>query len=152
MKKLSNFSNSHRALAALKEYDRLVKAIYLLNYVDNQELRRFVQQVLNKGEAYHHLRRKVASVNGDKFRGGSDIQVAMWNECARLIANCVIYFNCAIPPDLLARAEKRKAETTKEILCRISPVAWRRISMNGTNFYPMAVIRSGNCNSISIPS
>ncbi len=29
VKKLSNFSNSHRTLAALKEYDRLVKAIYL---------------------------------------------------------------------------------------------------------------------------
>ena len=104
----------------------------LLNYVDNQELRRFVQQVLNKGEAYHQLRRKVASVNGDKFRGGSDTQVAMWNECARLIANCVIYFNSAILSDLLARAEKRKDEKTKEILCRVSPVAWRRINMNGT--------------------
>ncbi len=56
----------------------------------------------------------------------------MWNECARLIANCVIYFNSAILSDLLARAEKRKDETTKEILCRVSPVAWRRINMNGT--------------------
>ncbi len=132
VKKLSNFSKSNRTLAALKEYDRLVKASYLLNYVDNQDLRRFVQQVLNKGEAYHQLRRKVASVNGDKFRGGSDTQVAMWNECARLIANCVIYFNSAILSDLLARAEKRNDEKTKEILCRVSPAAWRRINMNGT--------------------
>ena len=69
----------NRTLAALKEYDRLVKAIYRLNYIDNQELRRFVPQVLNKGEAYRKLRRKVAPVNGDKFRGGNDTQVALWN-------------------------------------------------------------------------
>jgi TnpA family transposase len=64
VKKLSTLSKSNKTLAALREYDRLVKANYLLSYLDDQELRRCVQQTLNKGEAYHQLRRKVASVNG----------------------------------------------------------------------------------------
>lgn len=132
VKKLSNFSKGNRTLAALKEYDRLAKAIYLLNYVDNQELRRFVQQVLINGEAYNQLRRKVFSVNGDKFRGGNDTQVERWNECARLVANCIIYFNSAILSNLLSRVENRKDEKANEILCRVSPVAWRRINLNGT--------------------
>ena len=80
VKKLSTLSKSNKTLAALREYDRLVKANYLLSYLDDQEFRRFVQQTLNKGEAYHQLRRKVASVNGEKFRGGSDIQVELWND------------------------------------------------------------------------
>ena len=65
------------SLAALREYDRLVKAIYLLSYLDDHELRRVVQQTLNKDEAYHQLRRKVASVNGENIGGGSDIQVEL---------------------------------------------------------------------------
>ena len=131
VKKLSTLSKSNRTLAALREYDRLVKANYLLSYLDDQELRRFVQQTLNKGEAYHQLRRKVASVNGEKFRGGSDIQVELWNDCARLISNCIIYYNSAILSSLLARVEKRRDPKAKEILCRVSPVAWQRVNLNG---------------------
>ena len=84
-----------------------------------------------KGEVYHQLRRKVASVNGEKFRGGNDIQVALWNDCARLISNCIIYYNSAILSSLLARVEKMGHSRAKEILCRVSPVAWQRINLNG---------------------
>ncbi|MEE8056514.1 MAG: Tn3 family transposase [Pseudomonadales bacterium] len=131
IKKLSTLSKSNKTLAALREYDRLVKATYLLSYLDDQDLRRFVQQALNKGEAYHQLRRKVASVNGEKFRGGSDSQVELWNDCARLISNCIIYYNSAILSNLLARVEKKGDTRGKEILCRLSPVAWQRINLNG---------------------
>jgi TnpA family transposase len=131
IKKLSTLSKSNKTLAALREYDRLVKANYLLSYLDDQELRRFVQQALNKGEAYHQLRRKVASVNGEKFRGGNDSQVELWNDCARLISNCIIYYNSAILSNLLARVEKMGNSQAKEILCRLSPVAWQRINLNG---------------------
>ncbi|WP_275360828.1 Tn3 family transposase [Xenorhabdus bovienii] len=80
VKKLSNGKRNNLTLAALREYDRLVKCIYLLEYVDNQTLRQFVQQALNWGEAYHQLRRAIASVNGNQFRGGSDYQVEQWND------------------------------------------------------------------------
>ena len=52
-----------------REYDRLIKCLYMLEYVDNQTLRQFVQQALNRGEAYHQLLRAIASVNGNQFRG-----------------------------------------------------------------------------------
>jgi hypothetical protein len=31
--------------------------------------------------------------NGNKFRGGNDYQVSQWNDCARLISNCLINYN-----------------------------------------------------------
>ena len=37
---------------------------------------------LNRGEAYHQLRRAVSSVNGDQFQGSSDEEIQLWNECA----------------------------------------------------------------------
>ncbi len=48
--KLSN--GKSRILSALQEYDRLIKSIYVLEYVDNSTLRHYVQQALNRGEAY----------------------------------------------------------------------------------------------------
>jgi len=68
IRKLSN--GKSRRLSALHEYDRLIKSIYVLEYVDNSTLRHYVQQALNRGEAYHQLKRAITSVNGNKFRGG----------------------------------------------------------------------------------
>ena len=49
IKKLSNSKRSARTLLALREYDRLIKCLYLLEYVDNKTLRQFVQKALKRG-------------------------------------------------------------------------------------------------------
>ncbi|OUR97978.1 hypothetical protein A9Q81_11990 [Gammaproteobacteria bacterium 42_54_T18] len=49
IKKLSNNKKNDRTLAALHEYNRLIKCQYLLEYVDNKTLRHFVQKSLNQG-------------------------------------------------------------------------------------------------------
>lgn len=67
-------------LHARREYDRVIKCIYVLGYADNKTLRQFVQQALNRGEAYHQLRRAIASVNGNQFLGGNDYQIDQWND------------------------------------------------------------------------
>ncbi len=83
VRKLSEYKRNHPLLEALTEYNRLVKANYLLCYIDDASLRNYVQRALNRGEAYHQLRRAVSSVNGDQFRGSSDEEIQLWNECAR---------------------------------------------------------------------
>ena len=62
----------------------MVKANYLLNYIDDASLRDYVQRALNRGEAYHQLRRAISNVNGDQFRGSSDEEIQLWNEWGRL--------------------------------------------------------------------
>lgn len=131
VKKLSNGKRNTLTLTALREDDRLVKCIYLLEYVDNQILRQFVQQALNRGEAYHQLRRAIASVNGNQFRGGNDYQVEQWNDCARLIANCIIYYNSVLLSGLIERYEKQGNIEAIEILTNLSPVAWSHIQLAG---------------------
>jgi len=129
VQKLSTFSPTNRTLVALREYDKIIKANYLLHYIDDHSLRKYVQKTLNRGEAYHQLRRKIASVNGDKFRGGNDFQIENWNECARLIANCVIYFNASILSSLLSKF--KNDDKIRNIITRLSPVAWKNINFNG---------------------
>ncbi|TXL19416.1 hypothetical protein BMR03_15235, partial [Methylococcaceae bacterium HT2] len=55
---------------------------------------------LNRGEAFHQLRRVIAETNGKKFRGSHHAELTLWNECARLIANCVIHYNAQILSEL----------------------------------------------------
>lgn len=132
IRKLSTYSNTHPLVQALTEYDRLIKARYLLNYIDDSALRNYVQRALNRGEAYHQLRRAVASVNGNRFRGSSDQEIDIWNECARLLTNAIIYFNSLILSKLLVYYRSTGEQESLELVKRVSPVAWLNVNLNGT--------------------
>ncbi len=119
-------------LLALSEYNRMIKAMYLLDYIDDQSLRTYVQRALNRGEAYHQLRRAIASVNGNRFRGSSDYEISVWNECARLLTNAIIYFNSKILSLLLKYFGRRRDEKNLTLTKMVSPVAWLNVNLNGT--------------------
>ena len=131
IKKLATSKRSSRTLSALREYDRLIKCLYLLEYADNKTLRQFVQQTLNRGEAYHQLRKAIGSINGNQFKGGSDYQVNQWNDCARLIANCIIYYNSVILSELVEQFEQLGNTQAVSLLANLSPVAWTHIQLAG---------------------
>jgi hypothetical protein len=40
------------------------------------------QRALNRGAAYHQLRRAISDVNGDRFRGNSDEEIQLWKATA----------------------------------------------------------------------
>jgi hypothetical protein len=109
----------------------LIKCQYILDYVDSKTLRQFVQQALNRGEAYHQLRRAIASINGNQFRGGQDYQIDQWNDCARIIANCIIYYNSALLSGLIEKFEFENNQEVVNMIANLSPVAWRHIQLAG---------------------
>lgn len=132
VRKLSGYKSNHPLLEALTEYNRMVKASYLLNYIDDASLRNHVQRALNRGEAYHQLRRALSNVSGDQFRGSSDEEILLWNECARLVTNAIIYFNSCVLSRLLTSFEHQQDEDKIAIVKQASPVAWFNINLKGT--------------------
>ncbi len=70
-------------------------------------------------ETYHQLRHAIASVNGNRFRGSSDYEISLWNECARLLTNAIIYCNSMILSRLLTHFEcigdEKKLAITKQV-------------------------------------
>lgn len=132
VRKLSSYLRVNSTKRALWELDNLCFTEYVLKYIDDPMVRQGVQTALNRGEAYHRFRRAVAFVNGGKFRVKTEEEQHVWNECSRLIANAVIYYNTL----LLSRVyEKKRAagdEGAIELMRRISPIAWQHINLFGT--------------------
>jgi len=87
---------------------------------------------LNRGEAYHRFRRAVAYVNGGKFRVRTEEEQHIWNECSRLIANAVIYYNTLLLSRVYEQKQAANDEVTIELMRRISPIAWQHINLFGT--------------------
>src|SRR6266545_6827075 len=91
--KLSAYARKNKTRQALWEYDNIFQSLYLLDFVDSASLRQNVQRALNRGENYHQLRRAVSYANFGKLRLKTEEEQQQWNECCRLITNCIIYYN-----------------------------------------------------------
>ncbi len=129
--KLSAYRRKNRTKRALWEFDGIIRTLYLLDYIDSPVLRRNVQKALNRGEAYHQLRRAIAYAHGGRFRVRSQHEQEVWNECARLVGNAVVYYNALILSEALTELELRGDLASAEVLKRVSPVAWQHINFYG---------------------
>ncbi len=129
--KLSSYARKNKTKRAIWEYDNIIKSLYLLDYVDSPPLRQNVYQALNRGESYHQLRRAIAYANWGKLRHKSEYEQTIWNECSRLLTNCILYYNISILSNLLERKEKADRESEINHLKQISPIAWQHINFLG---------------------
>jgi hypothetical protein len=73
-------------------------------------------------------------INGGRFRGSTEIELEIWNECARLVASAIIFYNAYI---LSALLDKAKDDKQIAIVTQWSPVAWGHINFLGNyDFHP----------------
>jgi len=94
VRKLCTLSGHHRTRKAIFEFDKLIRSTYTLQYLRDPQLQRNVHRSQNRIEAYHQLRSVLAQVSGRKeLIGHTDLDVAVSNECGRLVANIVIAYN-----------------------------------------------------------
>ncbi len=131
IRKLGSYARKNKTKRALWEYDNIIRSLYLLDFVDSLQLRRNVQLALNRGESYHKLRRAVSYANFGRLRFKKEKEQQLWNECSRLISNCIIYYNASILSSWLEYLESIGDSDGVYALSRISPIAWQHINFFG---------------------
>jgi len=130
VKKLSSYK-SNDTFRALIELDKIVMSLYMLDYIDDEEMPRNVQRSLNRGESYHQLKSAILKVSGKKLPGKTEIEISINNECARLLSICIIFYNASLLSKIYEYCEKNKMIEECERLIRLSPVAWQHINLIG---------------------
>lgn len=131
IKALSSHEHKSETKDALWELNSILKSIHLLKYIDDIEYRRNIRAALNRGEAYHQLLQNIMEVGGGEFRGMSELEVEIWNECARLIALIIIYYNMHLLSKLYENALAKNDMAAIEYLKHISPIASQHVNING---------------------
>jgi TnpA family transposase len=101
VKKLSSHARNSKTKRALWEYNNIFMSLYILDFIEDPVLRSSIRRALNRIEAYHQLRRTIAKVHGGKFRGTTALENEVWNQCARLVANCIILYNTLMLSSLI---------------------------------------------------
>jgi len=132
VKKLCTYTTDNRTRKAILEYDKLIRSIYTLKYLQDRKLQRDIHRSQNRVESYHQLRAAIATAYGKKqLSGKGDREIEISNQCGRLIANAIIHYNSAILSKLKQKYETEGDEKALAMLKKISPVAWRHIHFQG---------------------
>lgn len=130
VKKLSSYK-SNDTLKALIELDKIIMTLYILDYIDDEDMRKCVHRALNRGESYHQLRSAITKISGRKLIGRNEIELIINNECARLLAICIIFYNASLLSGIYEHCKNNgMLEECKKII-RLSPVAWLHINLIG---------------------
>lgn len=129
--KLSSHKRGSKTQQALREYNKILESMHTLKFIDDPQYRQAIRSTLNRIEGYHQLLSKIGGVHGGKFRGSTENELRIWNECCSLIANVVIYYNVLILSQIYQMQEKQGNLQTLEFIKRLSPIAWRHIILDG---------------------
>jgi TnpA family transposase len=132
IRKLCTYTPPNPTRRAIFEFDKLIRSLYTLRYLRDPKLQRTVHHSQNRIESYHQLRSAIAQVGGKKeLTGRTDIEIEISNQCARLVANVIIYYNSAILSRLLGKYEAGRNAKALALLKKTSPAAWRHVHLNG---------------------
>ena len=122
IRKLCALPIHNRTRKAIFEFDRLIRSIYTLRYLLDPQMQRNVHRSQNRIESYHQLRASITQVSGKKqLIGRTDLDVAISNQCGRLLANVAIAYNSMLLSRLLERYQATGNQKAPQSLKAISP-------------------------------
>ena len=131
-KRLNSYSTQNPLYKALKEYGRIHKSIFILQYIDSVELRQAIEKQLNIVEHSHRFTKAITFGNDHQFLETTLEEQKVAEACCRLIKNSIIYFNYRYIDNQYQLAENSLAETKiLEALQHGSIIVWQHINFHG---------------------
>ncbi len=139
----SNQRPANPAGEGLQELGRIVKTLYLLRYIDDEQYRRRILVQLNRGEERHQLARIVFhGKRGElrqRYREGQEDQLGALG----IVVNLVVLWNTIYMDAALDQLRAEGHEVLPEVIARLSPLSFKHVNMLGRYAFtlPEAVTR-----------
>lgn len=132
-RRLSSYAKQNPLYQALKEFGRIIKTIFLLQYINEVELRQQIEYQLNVVELSHKFADAVFFGRSGEFYEASEELQKVVAACRVLIQNAIILWNYLyISKKILACKTDNELEKVFSVLKEGSMITWRHIHMQGT--------------------
>lgn len=149
LKRLSSYDTQHVLQNAIKEFGRIIKSIFILNYIDKVEFRQDIEKQLNKGELANRFSGVVAFANNQEITQihREDQEIAAM--CKLIIQNIIILWNYIELTKIIMRLDSKEEKARLiENIKEMSIIAWQHINMFG--LYDFNSLKSMNDSEFSI--
>jgi TnpA family transposase len=141
LKMLSSSERENTLYKAFKEFGRLLKTHFILNYVDDEELRQNIQKQLNRVELGQALADEVMFGRKGKLQVGLQDEIELVMAANTLLRNMIILWNYLFLTDYyLSLDDKESREHVIELIGTGSVIAWAHINFKGVyEFNPSTI-------------
>ena len=119
----------HRAAEHL---GRLLRTVFLCDYIGIEDFRREIHTLLNRGESVHQLQRAVYSGKVAPERGRRRDEMKAISGSHALLTNIVLAWNTARMHEVVERLKRDGIPVDDDWLRRIGPVHFSHINFRGT--------------------
>jgi len=131
-KRLSSYARNHPLYRALKQFGRIIKTIFLLQYIDDLELRQMVEKQLNKVENSNKFGKAVFFGSNQEFRYSETEDQILAVNCRVLIENAVICWNYLYLTKLFSGIkDSSKRKDFIKTVRNSSIVTWQHVNFQG---------------------
>jgi len=132
LKRLTSYSRQHELYTAFKEFGKIIKTDFLLNYIDDMALRQRIEKQLNKIEASNRFSKAVFFGNNSEFTVATAEEQNIANNSKRLIQNAIILWNYMYITKKLQQApSKKEKDEILDALKNSSIIYWKFVNFYG---------------------
>lgn len=131
-KRLSSYAKENPLYKALKEFGRIIKSLFILQYYDDVKLRQRIEKQLNRIELSNKFGRAIFFDNNGEFQKPSPEEQAIITACQVVIQNAIVLWNYLYLSQLLVNIDDpEERQTIIDAIRTGSVLAWRHVNLIG---------------------
>jgi TnpA family transposase len=131
LRKLGSYPRQNGLAVALREWGRIERTLFILDWLQSVELRRRVQAGLNKGEARNALARAVFFNRLGEIRDRSFDQQRYRASGLTLLTSAIVLWNTVYLERAVAALRNKGEIIDDSLLQYLSPLGWEHINLTG---------------------
>ena len=131
LRRLHSYSQHHPLYLALREVGRAGRTEFLLRCMDDQGLRKRIDDQPDKLDSPHSFARAVFYGQNGQFRyAGKEAQQPA-DACKRLVQNVLVGGNCCCLTQQLFQAPANERPALADAIARMPPLSWPHLNLHG---------------------
>lgn len=132
LRKLGTYSRKNKLYLAFRELGRVVRTLFLLQYLGDQELRRTITSATNTSEAWNAFIQWVAFGGEGVIRENRRAEQRKIIRYNHLVANLLVFHNVASMTRVLQELINEGYPVTEEVIAHLSPYRTEHINRFGS--------------------
>jgi len=131
LRKLGAYPRQNALALALREIGKLERTLFLLEYIQNIELRKRIHAGLNKGEARNALARAVFFNRLGELRDRTYENQQHRASGLNLVVAAIAIWNTVYLERAINALQERSYVIDQKLLAHLSPLKWEHINLTG---------------------
>jgi TnpA family transposase len=131
-KRLNSYSKQHPLYQTLKEFGKIIKTLFILEYVDDVELRQSIEKQLSKIEQSQKFAKAIAFGNNQEFSEGEKQTQDIIANSRCLVENMIICWNyLCLTQKLTEMTNENDKQELLKTFKNSSIITWQHINFHG---------------------